>query len=184
MDRFDLPRGEYRLRFLVLNHLSGAVSLSTVPISVGARDRDSPIVLPPLFLDLSAGWLVVVDPSGPAKAASWRYPFTLGKRSFAPAVRPVLRPDETIGVCLMGTHLSQPGLVLETRVLNREGRAVPGGLFTLFGRTEESDDGLDRVLGSFQAAGLTAGEYRFEVIASTQDGMVLTRSGTDFSVQN
>ena len=83
----DLPPGEYSLRTLVRNGVSGAYSLRVLPLTVPAFGK-GPALLPPLFPDRAANrWMLVREaPRGPQVD----YPFMARQQPYVPASRPAL----------------------------------------------------------------------------------------------
>jgi VWFA-related protein len=155
----ELGEGEYRLRILVRYQETGGLYLATIPVSIGGReDGDRRVFFPPVFFNLADKWLVVRDRTSSSPEAGAVLPFRVGGLTFVPAVRPTLHADDAIGVFLLGSDLSQPNLVLATRVLTTTGEVATGGTLDVMERLVDDRDGLDRVVGTFRPSGLAAGE--------------------------
>jgi VWFA-related protein len=182
--RLELEEGEYRIRVLVRYQENGGLFLSTIPVSMGVKDGGAPTFLAPLFFSLADGWLVVRDAASLAVGSAEALPFHIGGLSFVPAVRPTLGRDEAIGVFLLGSDLSQPDLIIASRVLTAAGEVASGGALDLMERLVDDPDGLDRVVGTFRPSGLTAGEYRLEITAALESGEILASTTSSFVVQN
>ena len=179
----ELEEGEYRIRVLVRYPENGGLFLSTVPVSMGKEQGDVPTFLTPLFFSLADGWLVVRDTASLEVGSATGLPFHIGGLSFVPAVRPTLGEDEPIGVFLLGGDLSQPDLIIASRVLTAEGEVAKGGALDVMERLVDDPDGLDRVVGTFRPSGLSAGEYRLEVTAALDSGEILASNTSRFVVR-
>jgi hypothetical protein len=180
----ELEEGEYRIRVLVRYQENGGLFLSTIPVSMGVEDGGAPTFLAPLFFSLADGWLVVRDTASLGVGSAEALPFHIGGLSFVPTVRPTLGRDEAIGVFLLGSDLSQPDLVIASRVLTTAGEVASGGALDVMERLVDDPDGLDRVVGTFRPSGLTAGEYRLEITAALESGEILASNTSAFVVQN
>jgi hypothetical protein len=163
---------------------TGGLYLSTIPAAIGLENGESPLFLPPFFFSLADKWLVVRDRTSPNLDSGPPDPFHVGGFSFVPAVRPILHVDDTIGVFLIGTDLSQADLVIGSRVLTAADEVAAGGTLDVMERLVDDPDGLDRVVGTFRPSGLMAGTYRLEITAALESGEILATQSTLFVVEN
>jgi VWFA-related protein len=167
----DLTPGEYRVRVLVRDADTGRTGVETVPLSIPVYAKAEPHLLAPLVLEEDAGWLMIrereetKDPQ--AKVV---YPFIVKGEPYVPAVRPILRPEQAVSLCLVGYNLGRGDLKLTGRVVAADGTALAGGRLALVERTATGIPGLDKMLATFQPAGLLAGDYVLRVAVESGDG--------------
>lgn len=149
----DLLPGDYSLRVLVRNAVTGVSGLRVVPLRVPAFAQGEAALLPPLIPHASERWLVVPEePRGEGKKPD--YPFLLRNQPFVPASRPVLTPGKDVRLVVAGANLGTRPWKAEASILTLDGQEVPGGSFEL---TESRGD---RAVALFRPpAGLKPGEY-------------------------
>jgi hypothetical protein len=70
----DLPPGDYSLRVMVRNGLSGASALKTVAVQVPAFTQGPHVLLPPFFPEPAGKWLVVREASSQDDRTTARSP--------------------------------------------------------------------------------------------------------------
>jgi len=107
--------------------------------------------------------LMIRERQGKDQQATVVYPFTLKGEPYVPAARPVLRPDRSVSLCLVGYNLGGEDLKLEGQVTAADGTSLAGGRLSLVERTATGISGLDKMLATFQPTGLQAGNYILRV---------------------
>ncbi|HEX5758042.1 MAG TPA: VWA domain-containing protein [Thermoanaerobaculia bacterium] len=166
----ELPPGAYSVRLLVKNaQMGGATALRSLPVEVpaaaGASDGPAPgpVVSAPLFVAAGGGWLLARQ--APREGAPPRdYPFTLGGQPFLPDARPVLAAAGEARVALLAYNLGSGEWVARAEVLHAGDRGpAAGGGFRLVERQPGEGGAPDRLVGIFDPAGLTPGEYVLRV---------------------
>jgi VWFA-related protein len=156
----DLPPGEYSLRTLVRNGVSGAFSLRVLPLTVPAFGK-GPALLPPLFPDLAASrWMVVREA---ARGPQPDYPFMARQQPYVPASRPALAGGAEVPLALVGYDLGAGDLTVGARVLTADGKEVGSGGVRVLQREAASAGGPDRLLAAFRPPALPPGEYTLSV---------------------
>jgi VWFA-related protein len=157
----DLPPGEYSLRTLVRNGVSGAFSLRVLPLTVPAFGN-GPALLPPLFPDLAASrWMVVREA---ARGPQPDYPFMARQQPYVPASRPALAGGAEVPLALVGYDLGAGDLTVGAKVLAADGKEVgSGGVRILQREAASAGGGPDRLLAAFRPPSLPPGEYTLSV---------------------
>jgi VWFA-related protein len=159
--QFELPPGDYAVRIVVRNGLSGSTGVRTARLRVPSMSSHEATLLPPLFPEPGGKWLLGrqkdVEQSGHA------YPFVIGSQAFIPAARPVLRAGQAAQVSLVGYNLGDGQLDLACRLLDADGKPAGDARFSLDGRVPGDAAGLDRLVGRFVAEKVGAGAYTLEV---------------------
>jgi len=166
----DLPPGDYRLRVLVRDAQTGRTGVESLLLTVPSYAAAEPYLLPPLFMSAQEGWVMVREKTDEQGAASVVYPFTVKGEPYVPAAHPVLPSSARASICLVGYNLGET-LEVEGTVLRADGQRLPAGKFALVERTATGISGLDKLLATFDAADLAAGDYVLQVaIENTTNG--------------
>ena len=157
----DLPPGEYSLRTLVRNGVSGAFSLRVLPLTVPAFGK-GPALLPPLFPDAAASrWVTVRE--APRGGPPADYPFMARQQPYVPASRPVIAPGAEVPLALVGYDLGAGDLKASARVLAADGKEAATGGVRVLQREAAAAGGPDRLLAAFRPPTLPPGEYTLSV---------------------
>ncbi|HVR98047.1 MAG TPA: VWA domain-containing protein [Thermoanaerobaculia bacterium] len=162
----DLQPGEYSVRVLVRNGVTGASGLRIVPLTVPAA-AVQPALLAPFFPQPLATWPTVREAprAGKAQAA---YPFRMKEEPYVPAPRPVLVPGQETRIALIGWHL-EGDLRATARITAADGREVGTGEIRLLDR--ESGE-TERLAATFRPPSLPPGEYRLAIRLTGAGGSV------------
>ncbi len=91
------------------------------------------------------------------------YPFTVAGEPYVPAAYPVLREEKTARLCLVAYNLGKGDLAVKGEVLAADGKTSPSGKLTQVERTATGIQGFDKLVATFDPAGLGAGEYVLRV---------------------
>ena len=166
----DLIPGNYQVRVLARNADTGRTGVESVPLSIPAYAKAEPHLLPPLFMEGNPGWLMIREREGKDQQATVVYPFTVKGEPYVPAARPILRPEQSVSLCLVGYNLGTGDLKLEGHVVALDGKALSGGRLSLVERTATGISGLDKMLATFQPTGLQAGRYVLRVAVKSGNG--------------
>lgn len=168
----DLPPGEYRIRLLVRNAQTGRTGVESLPLTVPAYVKAQPYLLPPLFMVAQEGWLMIRERSGEGDGgANVVYPFTVKGEPYVPAAHPVVSQSGHADLLLVGYNLGNK-ITVEGQVLAADGQALSaGGRVALVERTATGIQGFDKLIATFEAAGLSAGDYVLQVaVEDTTNG--------------
>jgi VWFA-related protein len=160
---FDLEPGAYHVRVLVRNAGSGRTGVQTVPVTVPSYSEAQPVLLPPFFMEDHQKWLLVREQTGGELKGSVVYPFTVSGEPYVPAARPVLNGETPARLCLVAYNLGKGDLAVKGEVLSADGRSSPQGKLSRVERTATGIQGLDKLVATFDPAGLTAGDYVLRV---------------------
>jgi VWFA-related protein len=162
---FDLAPGTYHVRVLVRNAGSGRTGVQTVAVSVPSYSQAQPVLLPPFFMEDNQKWLLVREQTGGELKGSVVYPFTVSGEPYVPAARPVLKGEKPARLCLVAYNLGKGDLAVQGEVLAADGKPAPQthGKLSRIERTATGIQGLDKLVATFDPAGLSAGDYVLRV---------------------
>jgi len=150
----DLPAGEYQLRTLVRNTVSGRYGIAVAPLVLPGDAAGAAVagvfVEPP-----GRDWLLVRDTSG----RPFAYPFTLGERMVVPAAAPRLHAGEA---AMLWIEAPADAAALEGVVKRGDGAVATNAAALQLGDRAQSA-AADRMLATFSPAGLPPGGYTLEV---------------------
>ncbi|MGB5389882.1 MAG: hypothetical protein WBP10_06865, partial [Thermoanaerobaculia bacterium] len=154
-----LQPGDYMVRVLVRNSVTGRTGVETVAVGVPSYEIQPAVLLPPLFLEPQDRWVLVRENREGPDQGTVIYPFTVRGEPFIPAAKPSVRQRGQIDVCLVAYNLGDSNLELEAVVFDADQQLIEGGSFDLVERTITGISGQDKLLGRFRPEGLAAGEY-------------------------
>ena len=160
---FDLEPGTYHVRVLVRNAGSGRTGVQTVQVAVPSYAQAQPVLLPPFFMEDHQKWLLVREQTGGELKGSVVYPFTVSGEPYVPAARPVLSGEKPARLCLVAYNLGKGDLAVKGEVLAADGKSAPQGKLSRVERTATGIQGLDKLVATFDPAGLSAGDYVLKV---------------------
>ncbi|HEY7215436.1 MAG TPA: VWA domain-containing protein [Thermoanaerobaculia bacterium] len=162
---FDLEPGSYQVRVLVRNAETGRTGVQTVPVEVPTYAQQSgPVLLPPFFMEDRQKWLLVREQEGNGGLQqSVVYPFTVDGEPYVPAARPVLRREKPARLCLVAYNLGKGDLAVQGKVTAADGKAFLAGRLSKVERTATGIQGLDKLVATFDPAGLNEGDYVLQV---------------------
>lgn len=160
---FDLPPGDYRVRVLVRNADTGRTVVTMTPVLVPAYAQTDPVLLPPFFMEEQRSWILVRESSEVAGRQSVVYPFTVNGEPYVPSARPILKPADQARLCLVAYNLAPGDVAVNVQVTGADGKALPGGRIASVERTSTGIAGVDKLLATFEPAGLAAGDYVLQV---------------------
>ena len=160
----NLGSGEYLIRVLVRNALTGTTAVRTVRVSVPEYAKQEPMLLPPFFLEEPGSWFLVREKQAEGgELATMVYPFTVNGDPYVPAALPRLDGDGEAELCLVAYNLGKGRLEVSGRVETADGTPVTGGELQLRERTVTGIEGLDKLTATFRTAGLAKGDYTLRV---------------------
>jgi VWFA-related protein len=165
----DLPPGDYSLRVLVRNGLTGVSALKTVAVQVPAFTQAPRVLLPPFFAEPAGKWLVVREATS-KDDRQVAYPFMMGEEPFIPASLPVLSPGREARLSLVGYNLGKGDLRVESKILSQDGREVGPAEVRLERRDAGGPAAPDRLTAIFRPSQLAPGEYLLLVTVNGSDG--------------
>jgi VWFA-related protein len=160
---FDLPPGEYNVRVLVRNADTGRTGVQTARVEVPAYGQAQAVLLPPFFMEDRQKWLLVRENSHEGQQATVVYPFTVEGQPYVPSARPTLRGESTAKLCLVAYNLGKGDVAVQGQVVAADGTASASGHLSKVQRTATGIQGLDKLVATFDPAGLNAGSYVLQV---------------------
>jgi VWFA-related protein len=174
----DLPAGDYSLRVLVRNGLTGASGLKVSSLQVPAFGQAGKVLLPPFFPEPAGKWLTVREAQrqGDRKVP---YPFLVKEEPYIPASMPVLAPGQEARLTLVGYNLGVAGGVkAESKVLTADGREVGPGDLRVLEREPGGPATPDQLIASFRPSALQPGEYVLLVTVTDGKGASQTSAAS------
>jgi VWFA-related protein len=165
----DLPPGDYSLRVMVRNGLTGASALKTVAVQVPVFTQSPHVLLPPFFPEPAGKWLVVREATN-KEDRQVAYPFMMGEEPFIPASLPVLSPGKEARLSLVGYNLGAGDLKMESKVLSQDGREIGPAEVRVDARQAGGAAAPDRLSATFRPGSLAPGEYLLLVTVKGPDG--------------
>ena len=172
----DLLPGDYSIRVLVRNGVTGASSLRVLPLKVPAFAQAGPVLLPPFFPEPTNKWLLAREQR--ENQVQVPYPFLQQDQPYIPASKPVLGAEEEAAVSLVAYNLPAGDLRAQAKVLSRDGKDLGAGELRLLGRESGSPN---RLKATFRPPRLEPGEYQLQVTLVDASGATQT-SSTPFVV--
>jgi VWFA-related protein len=185
-----LPPGNYAVRVLARETLTGRAGLVASNIAVPAVPGGEPLVLPPFFHDTAGpnSWIMVKANQRPNSLVTGEveYPFAIQGDSFIPAAKPVLLAGSQAQVAVMTFNLGAADkpepLQLMTEVLGSDGKPRKVDVQVLR-RSDKERDGARAFLVSFKPDGLEPGPYLLKVRASDRVSRRTAEASSPFEVR-
>lgn len=160
---FDLAPGNYRVRVLVRNADTGRTVVTMVPVEVPAYAPDDPVLLPPFFMEEQRSWVLVRESAEVSGRQSVVYPFTVNGEPYVPSAKPMLKPEGQARLCLVAYNLAPGDVAVDVQITGADGKTLPGGRIARVERTATGISGVDKLLATFEPAGLAAGDYVLQI---------------------
>ena len=161
----DLAPGDYLLRVLARNAITGATGVETLALHVPPFESGEPTLLPPFFHEEPGSWFLVREQPADQYAKTTVYPFTVNGQPYVPSAVPLLAGGvaSEAEICLVGYNLGEGDLSLQGTVLDADGERMAGGALSLRERTVTGIPGLDKLVAAFDPVDLPAGDYTLRV---------------------
>ena len=179
---FDLPPGDYRVRVLVRNADTGRTVVTMVPVQVPAYAADDPVLLPPFFMEEQRSWVLVRESSEVSGRQTVVYPFTVKGEPYVPSAKPMLKPEDQARLCLVAYNLAPGDVAVDVQVTGADGKTLPGGRIAQVERTATGISGVDKLLATFEPAGLAAGNYVLQIGVTNPATGIKEHSSLPFEV--
>jgi hypothetical protein len=107
-------------------------------------------------------WLLMREPEGGGQQQSVIYPFIVDGEPYVPSARPTLNREKPARFCLVAYNLAKGDLAVHGQVVAADGKSVVGQLSKVE-RKATGIPGLDKLIATFDPAGLLAGDYVLRV---------------------
>ncbi len=161
---FDLPPGDYNVRVLVRNAETGRTGVATRAVKVPVYSQAQPVLLPPFFMEERQKWLLVREQArNQPQGAAVVYPFTVAGEPYVPSARPILQDEKPARLCLVAYNLGKGDLAVQGEVLGADGKSSLAVRLAHVERTATGIQGLDKLVATFDPAGLRSGDYVLRV---------------------
>jgi len=160
----DLAPGDYTVRVLVRNLVTGLSNLSVFPLSVPDFAAGAPTLSRPLFPEPMGKWVMVTEEQARRRAVP--YPFMLGEQPFIPAAAPVIARKGETRIPLLAYNLGEGELTVFCRLLGADGKEASGVEVSKVERLAGASPGTSALVVHLTHAGLSPGTYTLEVEVS------------------
>ncbi len=183
----DLGPGNYLLRVLARNGITGSTGVETVELHVPTFGTGEPTLLPPFFHEEPGTWFLVKEQPADQYAKTTVYPFTVNGEPYVPAAAPLVQTGlkgPNAEICLVGYNLGQGDLALEATVVGHNDEPVRGGEIALRERTVTGIPGLDKLVANFDPTDLPAGDYTLRVAVTDPATQVRSANSIPLRVLN
>lgn len=156
----DLRPGEYRLRTLARNAMTGGLSLRTTSLEVPDPSSAEPFLLPALFPEEPGLWVLAHERDPQVRAA---YPFLARGKKFLPAARPALSPQSEVELLVAGRGFDPATSTAAAHLVPEDG-AAPAPVELEISRDDPGArpavSGLSLAPAILRLPDLPAGSYR------------------------
>jgi VWFA-related protein len=167
----DLPPGEYNVRVLVRNGVTGAYGLRSQPLVVPAFGEPAAVLLQPFFPEAPGRWVMVKEAPRQKQLAPPPYPFVIQDRAYVPASLPMVPAGQEVAMALVGYHLPAGVFQGRARLLAADGKDLGEGELKI-GRRESPDaEGQERLMATFRPPrDVEPGEYQLVIVLTDAQG--------------
>lgn len=163
--RFDVPAGDYTLKFLAERPQTGESGMRLFEVTVPKRQASRGFLLPPLFMDASHGWSEVALKSGDVQGLPLDMRF--GDVAFLPRTEISVRPGRRESVLLIAYDpetASDPAVDVDIRsvLLDDAGKTFPTGAVAVE-KVIHGGDGRRSYLLGFTPSDIPSGDYTLRI---------------------
>ncbi len=166
----DVAPGDYTLRTVIRNGQTGARSVNAQALLVPPLAGGGPAISQPLFAEAPGRWVPLREPVKQG-AEPPPYPFIGKDEPFIPSAGVRVAAQSETPVCVMASNLGDAPLSAQTSVTDAQGNAVVGGKLKISQRVKAAN-GVDRLIGVFQAGALPAGKYSVKLLLRVGESTV------------
>jgi VWFA-related protein len=152
----DLDPGEYVLRVLVRNGMTGESSLSVQTVSVPDIASGAGGLLPVFFPEAPNSWVLGMEAEADQRK-DVDFPFMLRDAGFLPAAKPVLAGEQTVS--LAGYYLGEGSLRLTGQLFGPDGTPAGEAEIELVERSPTNVPGFERLIATIRTGKIAHGEY-------------------------
>ena len=153
-----LPAGEYDLRLLVVEPISGRTNLRIVPLDVPDFTAGGAELMPPLVPDPGGKWLLARNEPVKGQSAD-PFPFMADQNPFLPGAHPSVKAGEMLRLFLIGRNLGDGALQASAEVTDAGGQIVAEPEISLLQLARTGMEGYDGVMTDLSTDRLAPGEY-------------------------
>ena len=166
----DVAPGNYTLRTVIRNGQTGTRSVNAHALVVPPLTGGGPALSQPLFAEAPGRWVPLREPVKQG-AEPPPYPFIGKEDPFIPSAGVRVAAQSETPVCVMASNLGDAQISAQTSVTDAQGNSVVGGKLKISQRVKAAN-GVDRLIGVFQAGGLPAGKYSVKLLLKVGDSTV------------
>ena len=148
--RFDVPAGDYTLKFLAQRPQTGESGIRMFEVKVPKRQASRGFLLPPLFIDASHGWFEVALKTGDFRGLPFE--MQVGGIPFRPRTELTVTPGRRERVVLIAYDPDTAGdpavdVDIRSALLDDSGKRFPPGAITVENVVRGADGRRSYVLG-------------------------------------
>jgi VWFA-related protein len=154
-----LSPGDYEVRTLVRNALTGEWGLKVSRVSVPAFDRQASL-MPPFFIEPEEMWVLGWEEREDAAAP---YPLRLREKRLVPAAEPVILTGYETPLLLVSHNLGAGAVSGSARFVQPNGKVAGSAAIAFRDRFPTDITGVDRFWASFHPPSVKPGRYQLEV---------------------
>ena len=159
--RFDVPAGDYTLKFLAQRPQTGESGIRMFEVKVPKRQASRGFLLPPLFIDASHGWFEVALKTGDFRGLPFE--MQVGGIPFRPRTELTVTPGRRERVVLIAYDPDTAGdpavdVDIRSALLDDSGKRFPPGAITVENVVRGADGRRSYVLG-FTPEDVPPGDY-------------------------
>ena len=166
--QLTLAPGEYRVRALVRNGLTGRMGLAAESVRVPDFSKHEPYLAPPLFLERAPAGLFVRGKIGdaagtPGERIAW---LPESGTALVPTALPEVHSGSESPVSVVAYWFGEPdpaALKIGAQVLTEEGRPLGEGAIRVLEQSGEDSDGRQVLVVAFTPESLSPGRYSLRV---------------------
>ncbi len=153
---FDLNPGDYSVRVLIRNDVTGRRALATTVLTVPG---ETPTLQPPLFPEPPKKWVLLREREADQRL-DVGFPFLMDGNPFIPAAKPVITAGGETPISLAAANLGAGSVSVRTQVLRPNGEPVAEGGEVVLAPGARAGSGVSQLSGTFVAGKkLASGDY-------------------------
>lgn len=171
----DLGPGDYVIRVMARNGLTGDAGVASVPLRVPDFTGGESVLLPPLFPEPMGKWVMGREDESEQRAGV-EFPFMLAGNPFIPAAMPELGSGPS-QLSIVGYNLGDGELAVSAMLLDESGAQVRESSLDLLDRSHGTG-GLQRLVVQFEPGKLERGSYTLVTTVRDLAGGAEHRSST------
>ena len=162
--QLTLRPGDYRVRALVRNSVTGRMGLAAEAIHVPDFSEKAPYIAHPFFLESSSDGIYVRGRSGAAAGAAEAPALPVVRPDLVPSAMPEVQPGSPAQLSVVAYNFGDArALKIGAQVLSEEGRPLTEGAIRVIGQSSGDPDGKQVLMVAFTPEQLSPGSYALRV---------------------
>jgi len=162
--QLTLMPGDYRVRALVRNSVTGRMGLAAETVHVPDFSEKTPYLARPLFMESSSEGIFVRGRSGAAAGTVEALSLPVAPPDLVPSAMPEVHSGSPTQLSVVTYYFGEPeALKIGAQVLSEAGRPLTEGAIRVIGQSSPDPDGKRVLMVSFTPAQLSPGLYALRV---------------------